>query len=47
MFMLVFDLEGKLEYYVEVEEIKCYEESEKIEFINLLVNLFDKLIVLK
>ncbi|STO64919.1 Lipooligosaccharide transporter, accessory protein LptC [Haemophilus parahaemolyticus] len=43
----VFDLEGKPEYYAEAEEIKRYEESEKTEFINPLVNLFDKLTALK
>lgn len=43
----VFDLEGKPEYYAEAEEIKRYEESEKTEFTNPLVNLFDKLTALK
>lgn len=43
----VFDLEGKPEYYAEAEEIKRYEESEKTEFTNPLVNLFDKLTTLK
>ena len=43
----VFYLEGKPEYYAEAEEIKRYEESEKTEFINPLVNLFDKLTALK
>lgn len=43
----VFDLEGKPEYYAETEEIKRYEESEKTEFTNPLVNLFDKLTTLK
>lgn len=43
----VFDLEGKPEYYAEAEEIKHYEESEKTEFTNPLVNLFDKLTALK
>ena len=43
----VFNLEGKPEYYAEAEEIKRYEESEKTEFTNPLVNLFDKLTALK
>ena len=43
----VFDLDGKPEYYAEAEEIKRYEESEKTEFTNPLVNLFDKLTALK
>ena len=43
----VFDLEGKPEYYAEAEEIKRYEESEKTEFTNPLVYLFDKLTALK
>ena len=43
----VFDLEGKPEYYAEAEEIKRYEEIEKTEFTNPLVNLFDKLTALK
>ena len=43
----MFDLEGKPEYYAEAEEIKRYEESEKTEFTNPLVNLFDKLTALK
>ena len=43
----VFDLEGKPEYYAEADEIKRYEESEKTEFTNPLVNLFDKLTALK
>ena len=43
----VFDLEGKPEYYAEAEEIKRYKESEKTEFTNPLVNLFDKLTALK
>lgn len=43
----VFDLEGKPEYYAEAEEIKRYEENEKTEFTNPLVNLFDKLTALK
>ena len=43
----VFDLEGKPEYYAEAEEIKRYENSEKTEFKNPLVNLFDKLTALK
>lgn len=43
----VFDLEGKPEYYAEAEDIKRYEESEKTEFTNPLVNLFDKLTALK
>ena len=43
----VFDLEGKPEYYAEAEEIKRYEESEKTEFTNPLVNLFDKLTALQ
>ncbi|WP_455011106.1 LPS export ABC transporter periplasmic protein LptC [Haemophilus parahaemolyticus] len=43
----VFDLDGKPEYYAEAEEIKRYKESEKTEFTNPLVNLFDKLTALK
>ena len=43
----VFDLQGKPEYYVEADEIKRYENSEKTEFKNPLVNLFDKLTALK
>ena len=43
----VFDLDGKPEYYAEAEEIKRYEENEKTEFTNPLVNLFDKLTALK
>lgn len=43
----VFDLDGKPEYYTEAEEIKRYKESEKTEFTNPLVNLFDKLTALK
>ena len=43
----VFDLDGKPEYYAEAEEIKRHEESEKTEFTNPLVNLFDKLTALK
>lgn len=43
----VFDIQGKPQYYAEADEIKHYENSERTEFFNPFVNLFDKVTALK
>lgn len=43
----VFDINGLPQYAAEADEIKYYENSEKTEFFNPLVNLFDKTTALK
>ena len=45
--MISSDLDDAAQTKAEAEEIKRYEESEKTEFTNPLVNLFDKLTALK
>lgn len=42
-----FDLAGKPQYWAEAKEIKRYEHSEKTEFIQSLLNLFDPETALK